>query len=194
MRSWLLWVGFYLFGLLFFGDSQIQHLAHTRQALYHWAAALDTFTCFLICSFYSAHLCETCGSGTSCISSVCSMNLRSHLANWSWNIGSGRTLLCIDPNCLGVGRNLFIFCIATRWEPSSCGDRQAVTPQVSLLYSCCLHTDAPSGRLSWTKYRLHGCSPPPHQVLLDEITFPLWAGFQYLSLVDDVFNPDDNTA
>lgn len=102
------------------------------------------------------------GEGTSCISSVCSMNLRSHLAKWSWNIRSGRRLLCIDPNCLGAGRNLFIFCSATGWEPSSWGARQAVTPQVSLLCSCCLHTDAfllldGSHGQSTASY---GCSPP----------------------------------
>lgn len=133
------------------------------------------------------------GKGTSCISSVCSVNLRSHLAKWSWNIRSGRTLLCIDPNCLGAGRNLFIFCPAPGWEPSSCGARQAVTPQVNLLCSCCLHTDAlllldgSRGQNSASC----GCSPPS-QVLSDEITFPLWPGSQYLSLVDGAFNPDDN--
>lgn len=47
-EKWLLRVGFYLFGCLFFDDSQTQRLAHARQALYHWAAALDAFTCFLI--------------------------------------------------------------------------------------------------------------------------------------------------
>lgn len=82
---------------------------------------------------------------------------------WNWNIRFGRTLLCIDPICLGVGRNLFVFCIVTGLEPSPCRARQAVRPQVILRCSCSLDADAllhldGSHGPSTTSY---GCSAPP---------------------------------
>lgn len=97
------------------------------------------------------------GKRLSAFSSMCSVNLGSHLAKWY--IRSGRTLLCIDPNCLSVEKpsaSCHLHCSGLGLP--SYGARQAVRQHVSLLHSSCsLHLDPFTGQSTPS----YGCALSP---------------------------------